>query len=116
MKFSPQLPWLQVVNSAVLPSQFATFVKGDISKFVGIEQDKIVIRDLRAADDGGVLMTMNIPKSKLDNFSNVVMNSTSPFYTEGSELSKLVDPKAPVVAGGMYFKFQLIYLLIFMII
>jgi hypothetical protein len=113
LKFSPRLSWLEVVNSDVLPSQFTVFVKEDVSKFVGIESDKIVVRDLQAADDGGVLMTMNIPENKVVDFSNVIMNSSSPFYTEGSKLSKLVDPSAPVIAEGMYFKFQVIYLLFF---
>ncbi|RIA94812.1 hypothetical protein C1645_817514, partial [Glomus cerebriforme] len=98
LKFSAQLPWLQVVKSDILPSQFVSFVREDLSKSTGIALDDITVRDLQAADDGGVLMTMNIPDNELTNFSDVVKNPKSNFYLKGSELSKLVDPTSPIIA------------------
>jgi hypothetical protein len=122
LKFSAQLPWLQVVTSDVLPSQFVKFVPEDISKFTGIPLNDITVTDLRAADNGGVLMTINIPENKFGNLSNIITDSKSAFYSKGSELSKLVDSSSPFIIpgggnGGMYFnipffKFSLMIILI----
>jgi hypothetical protein len=111
LKFSAQLPWLQVVGDDVLPSQFVKFVPEDIAKFTGIPLKDITVTDLQAADNGGVLMTINIPENKFGNLSNVITNPSSAFYSKGTELSKLVDPSSPiVVSGGMYFNCSLFFL------
>ncbi|RGB41780.1 hypothetical protein C1646_684813 [Rhizophagus diaphanus] len=100
LKFSAQLPWLQVVGDDVLPSQFVKFVPEDIAKFTGIPLKDITVTDLQAADNGGVLMTINIPENKFGNLSNVITNPSSAFYSKGTELSKLVDPSSPIVVSG----------------
>ncbi|EXX61904.1 hypothetical protein RhiirA1_440135 [Rhizophagus irregularis] len=100
LKFSAQLPWLQVVGDDVLPSQFVKFVPEDIAKFTGIPLKDITVTDLQAADNGGVLMTINIPENKFGNLSNVIANPSSAFYLKGTELSKLVDPSSPIVVSG----------------
>ncbi len=96
MKFSAQLPWTKVISDDVLPSQFTEFLKRDISKFAKIDLDKVKVVDLEAANDGGVLMKLIIPEGKVGEFADIIRNTSSPFYEEGTELNKLVDPKAPV--------------------